>query len=135
MIVNEMIGDGISPGTVYAVNLLLLGGSVLKPGHSSELSIASDRLDFGARPMGDTELLTLTARVNNVTANPIPIAGVTIEGARLSAFSLHADSGKLSFKQAVRAPWSSAFIRAGWGRLGRRCGYIRSARIFRSGSS
>ena len=92
LIVNEMIGDGISPGTVYAVNLLLLGGSVLKPGHSSELSIASDRLDFGARPMGDTELLTLTARVNNVTANPIPI--VTIAGARPSAFSLHADSGE-----------------------------------------
>jgi len=97
LIANEMIGDGISPGTVDVGNLLLISGVTIRPIHSPELTALGGALNFGARPfnLNSSDLITLAARVSNVTGNTIPIAGVTIEGPKSGAFSLHADTGQI----------------------------------------
>lgn len=94
LIANEMVGDGISPGTTDVGNLLLISGASLRPIHSPELTTLGDTLNFGARPLNSSDLITLAAQVRNVTGNSISIAGVTIEGPKSGAFSLHADTGQ-----------------------------------------
>lgn len=94
LIANEMIGDGLGPGTVDVGNLLLISGRALAPPQLSPLGQLSGLLSLGSHSLDSDSLTTANAIITNSSAAAVMPGTIILEGPAAKSFSIEADTGE-----------------------------------------
>ncbi len=104
LIVNEMIGDGISPGTVDVGNLLIFSGPSLARPRSPALGAIPSAFSFPTRGTADSIAPPQLLIISNASLATITITNVSLESVNPSSFVLTSDSSETTLASgAIRS--------------------------------
>ncbi len=101
LIINEMIGDGISPGTVDVGNLLIFNGPSLATPRSPSLGSLPPALSFSSRGSTDANSAAKILIISNASPSSITITNLGLEQANTNAFMITSDSGETTLASGM----------------------------------